>query len=251
MPIEEGSGTAPSAGYSSPVECPKGQYCLTNQPCDGASGCQIFNCRENGGVYRCTPPSGECKSSDLTDDDRCLYSKSCDPAFQDCTVKSCALVKDLDAQFKEQLEDLELDKYDSVCVPPERIDPSPVPTDGPAPGLPCQSGFDDEGHFTTDPKEISFCKSVATGLGINIGTDPAGLIQSVFSLILSLAGGIALLLIIYSGFQLVTSQGNPEKLEAARQQLVSAIVGLLFIIFSLVILQIIGVDILRIPDFNP
>ena len=90
-----------------------------------------------------------------------------------------------------------------------------------------------------------------TGLGISINTSPGGFVRSVFGLILSIAGGIALLLIIYSGYQLITSQGTPEKLEAARQQLVSAIVGLLFIIFALVILQVIGVDILQIPGFEP
>jgi hypothetical protein len=48
----------------------------------------------------------------------------------------------------------------------------------------------------------------------------------------------------------MTSQGNPEKVQAAREQLTSAIVGLLFIIFSLAILTIIGVDILKLPGFT-
>jgi len=43
---------------------------------------------------------------------------------------------------------------------------------------------------------------------------------------------------------------HPEALKDARDQLISAIIGLIFIIFSLVILQIIGVDILRIPGFG-
>ena len=94
------------------------------------------------------------------------------------------------------------------------------------------------------------CKKVNTGIGIAIETTPAGFVKSVFSIVLGLAGGLAILLIIYSGYQLIESRGNPEKLEAAREQLRSAIIGLLFIIFSLVIIQAIGVDILRIPGFG-
>lgn len=76
-------------------------------------------------------------------------------------------------------------------------------------------------------------------------------VQSLFGIILSIAGGIALLLIIFSGYRMITSQGNPEHLQGARETLTSAIVGLLFIIFSLVILQAIGFDVLRIPGFQP
>lgn len=89
-----------------------------------------------------------------------------------------------------------------------------------------------------------------TALG-DFQTDPAGFIGRIFGILLSLSGGIALLLIIISGYKLMTSQGNPEKVQAAREQLTSAIVGLLFIIFSLAILTIIGVDILRLPGFRP
>ena len=41
-----------------------------------------------------------------------------------------------------------------------------------------------------------------------------------------------------------------DKITAAKEQLTSAIIGLLFIIFSFVILQMLGVDILRIPGFT-
>ena len=93
------------------------------------------------------------------------------------------------------------------------------------------------------------CTKVQTAIGI-INTSPAGFVKSVFGLVLGLSGGLALLLIIYSGFQLIESRGNPEKLEAAREQLTSAIIGLLFIIFSLVIIQMIGVDILNLPGLG-
>ncbi|MBI4096290.1 MAG: hypothetical protein HY425_01090 [Candidatus Levybacteria bacterium] len=94
------------------------------------------------------------------------------------------------------------------------------------------------------------CIGVNTAIG-NISTEPAGFVRSIFSLVLGLSGGIALILIILSGYKLTASQGNPEKITAARDQLISAIVGLLFIAVSFVLLQAIGVDILKIPGFKP
>ena len=83
-----------------------------------------------------------------------------------------------------------------------------------------------------------------------ISTNPTEFIKRIFSFILGIAGGIALLLIIFSGYKFMTSQGNPEKIQGARETMTSAIVGLLFIIFSMLILQLIGVDILKIPGFG-
>ncbi len=65
-----------------------------------------------------------------------------------------------------------------------------------------------------------------------------------------IAGGIAFLLIIVGGFQMAMSAGNPEKLNEGKELITSAIVGLLFIIFSVFLLRLIGVDILGIPGFT-
>lgn len=65
-----------------------------------------------------------------------------------------------------------------------------------------------------------------------------------------LAGIIALLCIIYSAFQMQISQGNPEKIKKAQELLTSCIMGLMLIIFSVFILRLIGVNILRIPGFQ-
>lgn len=88
-----------------------------------------------------------------------------------------------------------------------------------------------------------------TAIG-DIKTDASSFVSAMFELVLSISGGIALLLIIISGYRLMFSEGNPEKVKAARDQLISALVGLLFIIFSITILQIIGVNILHIPGFG-
>jgi len=123
----------------------------------------------------------------------------------------------------------------------------------------CSEGEDEKGNPITeqmlkqDPKrekDIVKCLAIDTALG-KISTQPAGFVKSIYSVVLGLSGGIALIMIIIAGYKFMASQGNPEAIKAATEGLTSAIVGLLFIIFAFVILQIIGVDILRIPGFNP
>lgn len=94
------------------------------------------------------------------------------------------------------------------------------------------------------------CKAVETGIG-NIDVNPASFVSRVMSLVLGVSGGIAVLLIILAGYRFMTSRGNPEVVQESRERIIAAIVGLLFVIFSLVILEIIGVDILKIPGFEP
>ncbi|MBI2034531.1 MAG: hypothetical protein HYT11_02240, partial [Candidatus Levybacteria bacterium] len=60
-------------------------------------------------------------------------------------------------------------------------------------------------------------------------------------------GGIAVILIVYAGYKLMTSQGNPEAIQGAKNILTSVIAGLLFLIFSVMLLEVITVDILHIP----
>lgn len=84
-----------------------------------------------------------------------------------------------------------------------------------------------------------------------IGCLPVGDLESLVSSILGWAigigGGVAFLLIIYSGIMIMTSSGNPERLKAGQELLTSAIAGLIMLIFSVFILRVIGVDILQIP----
>ncbi len=104
--------------------------------------------------------------------------------------------------------------------------------------------------FCTDNQIKNGNCNIDTGLGLRINSSPGGFIKSILGLLLGVIGGIALIIIIISGYRLMVSQGNPEKIQAAREQLTAAIVGLMFVIFSLVILQVIGYNILRLPGFS-
>jgi hypothetical protein len=63
-------------------------------------------------------------------------------------------------------------------------------------------------------------------------------------------GGIAFLLIVYSGFMIMTATGDPKRLQAGQELLTSAVSGLILLILSIFILKFIGVDILGLGAFG-
>lgn len=75
-------------------------------------------------------------------------------------------------------------------------------------------------------------------------TSIGAFVGKVLTISLGVSGGIALLLIISSGYKLSVSQGNQEKAQEAKETLTSAVAGLFFIIFAVVILQIFGINVL-------
>jgi hypothetical protein len=144
-------------------------------------------------------------------------------------------------------------KYEISCkdvnTPDSEKGPTPRPPLPPCYGRNTVTHPKDTNNPDDDVQNTAKCRSVFTSLGFPLSTDPEGFVKSIFSFLLSISGGILLLIIIFSGYQLMTSHGDPEKTKAARERITSAIVGFLFLVFSFVILQVIGVDILRIPGF--
>ncbi|MBI4033232.1 MAG: hypothetical protein HY377_01850 [Candidatus Blackburnbacteria bacterium] len=67
---------------------------------------------------------------------------------------------------------------------------------------------------------------------------------------IGISGGVAFLLMLFAGFQIMTAAGNPEKLQHGRELLTAAISGLILIIFSVFLLRLIGVQILNLPGFG-
>lgn len=91
---------------------------------------------------------------------------------------------------------------------------------------------------------------ISTALGC-LSTDPAILASDIIKIAIGISGGLAFLFLISGSFKLITSGGDPDNIQAAKERITSAIAGLLLIVFSVVILQIIGVNILRLPGFGP
>lgn len=85
-----------------------------------------------------------------------------------------------------------------------------------------------------------------TSLGCVL-TSNEGLAQSLAGFGFTIAGGIAILLMLFGAFKVTTAASNPQNLQVGREIISAAIVGLLFIVLSVVILQLIGVQVLRLP----
>jgi hypothetical protein len=83
-----------------------------------------------------------------------------------------------------------------------------------------------------------------------IDQNPKTLVKKLINFGIGISGGIALIIILTSAFSLTISQGDVKKTSDAKEWLTAAIIGLLFIIFSVSILEFIGSSVLRIPGFG-
>jgi len=84
-----------------------------------------------------------------------------------------------------------------------------------------------------------------------VSTDISDFAQKVLQFGYGIGTMIAILFLIIGGFGVTTSAGDPEKLEKAKMQITSAVEGLLFILLSVTILHIIGVDIIGVGSSFP
>ena len=188
-----------------------------NSTCGSVNGVQ-YTCAIKPGCnlitcpHTCQPPSQPNKTCTGSGQGSCSTGYTCQPD-SNCSGITCG----------------------KTCQKPNA--PTSNPTLPPPPLPPCQQWVHGQ------------CVSFLSTFG-SIPTSPSGFIKVLFDILLSVSGGIALLLIIKSGYQLMTSQGKPEQMQAGRDQIIAAIVGLVFLIFSFVVLQLIGYDILHIPGFG-
>ncbi len=149
-------------------------------------------------------------------------------------IPGCTMA--LPALLKEQCTDEEIN------TPPPSVNSAPFEL--------CNQIPDSE---TTAKQACRNCVAdqdkVWTAVGC-ISKEPKDIIAQFITIGLGIGGGVALIMIIAGGFMLTISQGNPQKTNEAKEMITSAIIGLLFVIFSVVILQFIGVTIFRIPGFG-
>lgn len=85
-----------------------------------------------------------------------------------------------------------------------------------------------------------------TGLG-PLPDDAVAFVNRILGIAIGIAAGIAFLLLIFGGFRLSFSHGDPKAVQEAREVITAAIIGLLIIVFSVFLLRLIGFDILGLP----
>lgn len=90
-----------------------------------------------------------------------------------------------------------------------------------------------------NPCRGGICK---TALG-DIPTDITSFAGRVLAIAIGIAGGIALILLVFGSIRVLTSSGDQQRLAGGRDTIVAAIAGLLFLIFSVLILRALGLAI--------
>jgi hypothetical protein len=81
-------------------------------------------------------------------------------------------------------------------------------------------------------------------------TNPNDFVRSILSIFFGISGGIAFLVMVFGTTVILTSSGDPQRLQMGRDIITSSIFGLLLIIFSVFLLRTIGYDILQLPGFE-
>lgn len=82
---------------------------------------------------------------------------------------------------------------------------------------------------------------IYTAIGC-VDPSPTGIITGLIRIALGIMGGVALLQLVYVG--LLYQQGQTEKIKSARNQVIATLTGIAVLVFSVLILRIIGVNIL-------
>jgi hypothetical protein len=216
--VSTGCGVLPTPTPVLPF-CPPPLYCV---PKTMGSACSSGSYST---VYTCNQPSNAC----------------CIPAAgADCGIEPCIRADGCDySQCKTCPK----------CLAPI-LSPSPILSNTPVPGAPDLVLLCDK----LPPPYDSECKKcspeqVWTALGCVSVEGPKFFTEAIFGVGIGMAGGIAFLYFIYGAFLFMTSAGNAEKVTQGKEIIVSALSGLILIIFSVFLLNIIGVQILDLPFF--
>lgn len=88
-----------------------------------------------------------------------------------------------------------------------------------------------------------------TDLGC-IPYDPAAFAGKFYGIGLGIIAGTSLLFFIFGAYLLMTSRGNPGQVATGKSYIYYALLGLLLAIFGFVLIQVVIVDILKIPGFS-
>ncbi len=66
-----------------------------------------------------------------------------------------------------------------------------------------------------------------------------GLFRSVFNILSIVAGIIAVIIIIVGGVQMMTSDGDPQKFNSARNLMIYAVIGIVIVLFAQAIVSVV------------
>lgn len=82
-----------------------------------------------------------------------------------------------------------------------------------------------------------------------IPQNPVGFVQKFYGWGLGLIGMVVIIFMIIGGYYLMTSQGDPSKLQKGKEYIIYSIAGLILALFGFIFVQLITGDLLKIPGF--
>ena len=79
---------------------------------------------------------------------------------------------------------------------------------------------------------------------------PIGFVERFYGIGLGFIGMVGVLFMIIGGYYIMTSAGNPERLQTGRSYIFYALAGIFLAVLGFVFIQIVTGEILRIPGFT-
>ena len=89
-----------------------------------------------------------------------------------------------------------------------------------------------------------------TGLGCIPFGETVQTVRALMTIGLGISGTVVILTILYGSFMLSISGGDLKRVQEARDAITSAVMGLMFVIFSVTLLRFLGVNLLQLPAFG-
>ncbi|OGZ18976.1 MAG: hypothetical protein A2175_01455 [Candidatus Nealsonbacteria bacterium RBG_13_42_11] len=143
----------------------------------------------------------------------------------------------VDIDFNDTLSSVEITYGgagcgDTICSPPqENANNCPADCGGSVPG----SQPMPKGHLNL---------TYPSFLNLDLNMPLNQLIAQLYYFIIAISGLAVFVMLVWGGFEYLTSTGNPSKIGNAKERITSALLGLLIILASYLILQVINPDLL-------
>lgn len=83
-----------------------------------------------------------------------------------------------------------------------------------------------------------------------LSAKPEFFVKTILNIVFGIAGGLAFLAFLSGSTIVLTSSGNPIRLQTGKDIIASSLFGLLLIIFAVFLLRLVGFDILQLPGFG-
>jgi hypothetical protein len=99
-------------------------------------------------------------------------------------------------------------------------------------GLPLAPKTDNSCKLNDDGREICSLENP-----LSSGTDIPSIISVVIKTALGIIGGLTLLMLVWGGFQWLTSAGNSDKVHAGTQTMIWAVIGVVLVFASYILLS--------------